>query len=219
MINTCTLLYFSHTNLSVIIWTSVWLFSFIQSNIQISTYLIIEIYIINSIYIFSLKLTLISLQHQIIQKLCLIFNHDYILNCNNNLTRFRRFVKRNNQTLLEKSHTLQFHVRTFFLLHIKIILFLWREGRHAPITCHIIQLIQLFTFLYGMIHWSLEWGEFWQSADLSGNVESLSQTQFQFVTCQSASNGFKAKFIVWINALKIAYVKFFLRFNVQLNAS
>lgn len=127
MINTCTLLYFSHTNLSVIIWTSVWLFSFIQSNIQISTYLIIEIYIINSIYIFSLKLTLISLQHQIIQKLCLIFNHDYILKCNNNLTRFRRFVKRNNQTLLEKSHTLQFHVRTFFLLHIKIILFLWRR--------------------------------------------------------------------------------------------
>lgn len=57
-----------HTNLSVIIWTSVWLFSFIQPKIQISTYLIIEIYIINSIYIFSLKLTLISLQHQIIQK-------------------------------------------------------------------------------------------------------------------------------------------------------
>lgn len=123
-----------HTNLSVIIWTSVWLFSFIQPKIQISTYLIIEIYIINSIYIFSLKLTLISLQHQIIQKLCLIFNHDYILLCNNNLTRFRRFVKRNNQTLLEKSHKLQFHVRTFFLLHIKIILFLWRSARadHVP---------------------------------------------------------------------------------------
>lgn len=112
MINTCTLLYFSHTNLSVIIWTSVWLFSFIQSNIQISTYLIIEIYIINSIYIFSLKLTLISLQHQIIQKLCLIFNHDYILKCNNNLTRFRRFVN---------------FTCELFLLHIKIILFLWRR--------------------------------------------------------------------------------------------
>lgn len=60
-------------------------------------------------------------------KICLIFNHDYILLCKNNLTRFRRFVKRNNQTLLEKSHKLQFHVRTFFLLHIKIILFLWRR--------------------------------------------------------------------------------------------
>lgn len=57
-----------HTHLSVIIWTSVWLFPFIQPKIQISTYLIIEIYIINSIYIFSLKLTLISLKHQIIQK-------------------------------------------------------------------------------------------------------------------------------------------------------
>lgn len=129
MINTCTLLYFSHTNLSVIIWTSVWLFSFIQSNIQISTYLIIEIYIINSIYIFSLKLTLISLQHQIIQKLCLIFNHDYILKCNNNLTRFRRFVKRNYQTLLEKSHTLQFHVRTFFYCILR--LFSSSEGGSA----------------------------------------------------------------------------------------
>lgn len=118
-----------HTNLSVIIWTSVWLFSFIQSKIQISTYLIIEIYIINSIYIFSLKLTLISLQHQIIQKLCLIFNHDYILLCNNNLTRFRRFVKRNNQTLLKKSHTLQFHVRTFFYCILR--LFSSSEGGSA----------------------------------------------------------------------------------------
>lgn len=118
-----------HTNLSVIIWTSVWLFSFIQPKIQISTYLIIEIYIINSIYIFSLKLFLISLQHQIIQKLCLIFNHDYILLCNNNLTRFRRFVKRNNQTLLEKSHTLQFHVRTFFYCILR--LFSSSEGGSA----------------------------------------------------------------------------------------
>lgn len=62
-------------------------------------------------------------------KICLIFNHDYILLCNNNLTRFRRFVKRNNQTLLEKSHTLQFHVRTFFYCILR--LFSSSEGGSA----------------------------------------------------------------------------------------
>lgn len=62
-------------------------------------------------------------------KICLIFNHDYILKCNNNLTRFRRFVKRNNQTLLEKSHTLQFHVRTFFYFILR--LFSSSEGGSA----------------------------------------------------------------------------------------
>lgn len=62
-------------------------------------------------------------------KICLIFNHDYILLCNNNLTSFRRFVKRNNQTLLEKSHTLQFHVRTFFYCILR--LFCSSEGGSA----------------------------------------------------------------------------------------
>lgn len=60
-------------------------------------------------------------------KICLIFNHDYILLCNNNLTRFRRFVKRNNQTLLEKKSYITISRANFFLLHIKIILFLWRR--------------------------------------------------------------------------------------------
>lgn len=60
-------------------------------------------------------------------KICLIFNHDYILLCKNNLTRFRRFVKRNNQTLLDKKSYITISRANFFLLHIKIILFLWRR--------------------------------------------------------------------------------------------
>lgn len=50
-------------------------------------------------------------------KICLIFNHDYILLCNNNLTRFRRFVKRNNQTLLEKVIHYNFTCELFFIAY------------------------------------------------------------------------------------------------------